>query len=663
MFADLMNSLPSIKSSILYLFEAYLGIKLDLTNFSLDKDNNLFIQLTNIKFEPNIINNNYLKNINIKITKGDIEKLELKVGINTLEINLSKLSLTLMPVISINKEKEKEKEEEKNIKEEEKNEKINNDDNKNNEKEQKGIISSFIDYYLSKLKISIDEIELIAFNYEITNKNLTLANPVICFNLYKIKYDKGKIKESIDKSYIRKTIWENKHFSIDALCLKICKSFNLEEKDINKSDITNKKNLYDVENNDNIMVINTEKGIHFYTNTKNEILGEVGDIQLIINLFQLELFKNFIDAYITYFNLGKDKNIEIKKDKKENEINIKNTNLTKSVINNKSNNEIMNLKITLSSLSLIILERNQNPTEVKLNEYSKDKMNEHFCYFEDNFLIFILYNICLQYNTKKELTSLNIEEIGLNYVEYISKEKKEEEIEIVKRTGSEYSECSDIGIFRNNEVFKSIAEEGINVKNYYCSYDYRYNKNQVLLIKNIKLDFFNGKKDKNKIIFELNSFICNFHPIYLFKILKLLYENSFLIKEVLFYNYDQINEEKKLKKGENKEEENILIENNNINNEEPEKKEENGDNLNLSFLSNEEKEDELNIENKKESNINIKEKDKSDNIIYKSDLIFDSNNSNNKEKQEEKINEKIKKILESLTFEIKIKVIELKICS
>ena len=663
MFADLMNSLPSIKSSILYLFEAYLGIKLDLTNFSLDKDNNLFIQLTNIKFEPNIINNNYLKNINIKITKGDIEKLELKVGINTLEINLSKLSLTLMPVISINKEKEKEKEEEKNIKEEEKNEKINNDDNKNNEKEQKGIISSFIDYYLSKLKISIDEIELIAFNYEITNKNLTLANPVICFNLYKIKYDKGKIKESIDKSYIRKTIWENKHFSIDALCLKICKSFNLEEKDINKSDITNKKNLYDVENNDNIMVINTEKGIHFYTNTKNEILGEVGDIQLIINLFQLELFKNFIDAYITYFNLGKDKNIEIKKDKKENEINIKNTNLTKSVINNKSNNEIMNLKITLSSLSLIILERNQNPTEVKLNEYSKDKMNEHFCYFEDNFLIFILYNICLQYNTKKELTSLNIEEIGLNYVEYISKEKKEEEIEIVKRTGSEYSECSDIGIFRNNEVFKSIAEEGINVKNYYCSYDYRYNKNQVLLIKNIKLDFFNGKKDKNKINFELNSFICNFHPIYLFKILKLLYENSFLIKEVLFYNYDQINEEKKLKKGENKEEENILIENNNINNEEPEKKEENGDNLNLSFLSNEEKEDELNIENKKESNINIKEKDKSDNIIYKSDLIFDSNNSNNKEKQEEKINEKIKKILESLTFEIKIKVIELKIFS
>ena len=655
MFSDLMNSLPSIKSSILYIFEEYLGIKLDLTNFSFDKDNNLFIQLTNIKFEPNIINNNYLKNINIKITKGDIEKLELKVGINTLEINLSKVSLTLMPVISINNQKEEKEEKIVKPEKEEKNEEINNE---KNEKEQKGIISNFIDYYLSKLKISIDEIELIAFNYEITNKNLTLANPVICFNIYKIKYDKGKIKESLDKSYIRKTVWENKHFSIDAMCLKICKSYSPEEKDVNKSDISDKKNFYEVESNDNIMVINTEKGIHFYTNTKNEILGEIGDIQLIINLFQLELFKNFIDSYLTFLNLGKGKKEQKIKEEKDNEIINKsntyyNSNINKSVINNKSNNEIMNLKVTLSSLSLIILERNQNPTEVKLNEYSKDKMNEHFCYFEDNFLLFILSNLTLQYAAKKDLTSLNIEEIGLNYVEYISKEKKEEEIEIVNRTGSEYSDCSNVGIFRNNEVFRSIAEEGINVKNYYCSYDYRYNKNQILVIKNIKLDFINGKKDKNKIIFELNSFICNFHPIYLFKILKLLYENSFLIKEVLFYNYEQINEEKKLKSGNNKTEENILIENNDDQNE--------NNNLKLSILSIEEKEEEEEGETK---NINIINENKNtDNVIYKSDLLFGLNNSDIKEKQEEKINEKIKKILNTLIFEIKIKVIELKIFS
>ena len=654
MFADLMNSIPSIKNSILYIFDTYFGIKLNLTNFELDQDNNLYIKLNDVKLEPNQINTNYLKDINIKITKGIIDQLELRVGINTLEVNLSKVSLTLMPVITINKNEEKENE----IKNEEKKEEINIEkNNETNEKEQKSYISSFIDYYLSKLKVSIDEIELIAFNYEITNKNLTLANPVIFFNIYKIKYDKGKIKETIDKSYIRKNIWENKHFSIDALCLKICKSFSQEEKDINKSEISSKKEYYDKDSNDNIMVINTQKGIHFYTNTKNEILGEIGDIQLIINLFQLELFKNFIDSYLLFLGLGKnvEKNSEIKKEpKKENKNNnnINYSNINKSVINTQSSNEIMSAKINLNTLSLIILERNQNHTEVKLNEYSKDKMNEHFCYFEENFFIFVLYKLSLQYTNSKQLTSLIIEETSLNYIEYNSKEKKEEEIELINRTGSDYSDSNDVGIFRSNEIFRSIKEDGINVKEYYCSYDYRYDKNQILFIKNIKFDFFSNR-DKNKLNFEMNSFVANFHPIYLFKILKLLFENSFLIKEVLFPNIEIINEKNKFNLGKNKSNENILIEGDNINN-----KNDNEENLELSLLSFEEKEEEE-INKKKEEN-KILEKIDSNNVIYNSDLIF---NNGNEIPEEDELNNKIKKILENLNFEIKIRVIEIKINS
>ena len=655
MFADLMNSIPSIKNSILYIFDTYFGIKLNLTNFELDQDNNLYIKLNDVKLEPNQINTNYLKDINIKITKGIIDQLELRVGINTLEVNLSKVSLTLMPVITINKNEEKENE----IKNEEKKEEINIEkNNETNEKEQKSYISSFIDYYLSKLKVSIDEIELIAFNYEITNKNLTLANPVIFFNIYKIKYDKGKIKETIDKSYIRKNIWENKHFSIDALCLKICKSFSQEEKDINKSEISSKKEYYDKDSNDNIMVINTQKGIHFYTNTKNEILGEIGDIQLIINLFQLELFKNFIDSYLLFLGLGKnvEKNSEIKKEpKKENKNNnnINYSNINKSVINTQSSNEIMSAKINLNTLSLIILERNQNHTEVKLNEYSKDKMNEHFCYFEENFFIFVLYKLSLQYTNSKQLTSLIIEETSLNYIEYNSKEKKEEEIELINRTGSDYSDSNDVGIFRSNEIFRSIKEDGINVKEYYCSYDYRYDKNQILFIKNIKFDFFSNIRDKNKLNFEMNSFVVNFHPIYLFKILKLLFENSFLIKEVLFPNIEIINEKNKFNLGKNKSNENILIEGDNINN-----KNDNEENLELSLLSFEEKEEEE-INKKKEEN-KILEKIDSNNVIYNSDLIF---NNGNEIQEEDELNNKIKKILENLNFEIKIRVIEIKINS
>ena len=665
MFADLMNSIPSIKSSILYIFDTYLGIKLNLTNFELDQDNNLYIKLNDVKLEPNQINNNYLKDINIKITKGIIEQLELRVGINTLEINLSKLSLTLMPVISINK-----KEKEAKIENEEKKEEITNENNINkNDKEQKGYISSFIDYYLSKLKISIDEIELIAFNYEITNKNLTLANPVIFFNLYKIKYDKGKLKETLDKSYIRKNIWENKHFSIDALCLKLCKSFSQDEKDLNKSDSSPKKNeqdFFDKDNNDNIMVINTQKGIHFYTNTKNEILGEIGDVQLIINLFQLELFKNFIDCYLLFLSLGKENDIKKNSPKKKKEINADKSNITysninKSVINTQSNNEIMNIKINLNTLSLIILERNQNQTEVKLNEYRKEKMNEHFCYFEENFFIFVLYKLSLQYTNKNQMTSLIIDEIGLNYIEYNSKEKKEEEIELIKRTDSEFSENNDTAIFRSNEIFKSIKEDGINVKEYYCSYDYRYEKNQILLIKNIKIDFINNIKDKNKLNFELNSFLINFHPIYLFKLLKLLFENSFLIKEVLFPNIEIINEKNKLSLSKNKSNENILIEGDNINN-----KNENEDNIELSLLSFEEKEEEDIIKIDDNNNNNNSENKKNgqsmDNIVYKSDLIF--NNEDNEDIiEQDELNMKIKKLLEDLSFEIKIRVIEIKLNS
>jgi len=56
------------------------------------------------------------------------------------------------------------------------------------------------------------------------------------------------------------------------------------------------------------MLINSDKGIHFYTNTKNEIQGDLGDIQFVINLFQLELLKNFIDTYLLYLNFGDNNN-------------------------------------------------------------------------------------------------------------------------------------------------------------------------------------------------------------------------------------------------------------------------------------------------------------------------------------------------------------------
>ena len=324
MFANIMNAIPSIKESISYIFDYYFGIKLNLSNFSID-NSNLFIQLTNINIDASRINHKYLKNINIKLTKGIIEKIEIIIGVNIFEIKISKLSVRIMPVIELNKSENKEESEIKNNIEENVNlkkvEKIDKDKNQD-ENNKKGIIASFIEHYLSKLKISVNEIELLAFNYEIINKNITYANPVISFYIYNINYTDGEINEANNENYIRKNIWENKHFSIGGICLKISKSYKEgnnsnnnknknEEVSINGETKANNIINFDKDNNDNIMLINTDKGIHFYTNTKNEILGDIGDIQLVINLFQLELLKNFLDTYSLYFN-NEDKKIIIK---------------------------------------------------------------------------------------------------------------------------------------------------------------------------------------------------------------------------------------------------------------------------------------------------------------------------------------------------------------
>ena len=97
-----------VKEYIAYALDYVLGIKLNISNFILDDNKNFFIQLTNVNIEPNRINHEYLKDINIKLTKGLIEKIELRIGLSAFEIKISKLSLMLMPVVTTNQnQKEK----------------------------------------------------------------------------------------------------------------------------------------------------------------------------------------------------------------------------------------------------------------------------------------------------------------------------------------------------------------------------------------------------------------------------------------------------------------------------------------------------------------------------------------------------------------------------
>jgi hypothetical protein len=305
----------------------------------------------------------------------------------------------------------------------------------------------------------------------------------------------------------------------------------------------------------------------------------------------------------------------------------------------------MNVKVKLNSFSVVVLEQSQDAKEMKFYEFNKDSMQEHFCYFEDNFFIFILYNLNIQYDNKKKLVSLTLDEMCLNYIEYISKMKKEEEIELIQRKGSEYSECNEGFVFKSNEMFHSVAEDNMfDVKQYYCSYDYKYNKNQILLIKNLNFGFNFSSEDNKKINFDLNSFIVNLHPVLLFKLLKILYDNSYLIKEVLFYNYDQMKDE--IKKNKDKKDVDDIIDTN-------KKKEEKDSDINLSFLSFEEFED----DNEDKDDNKIINKNEANNDIYSSDLLFED------DKPKEEINSKIQNVFKTLNIEIKIRTIEIKIIS
>jgi len=122
-----------------------------------------------------------------------------------------------------------------------------------------------------------------------------------------------------------------------------------------------------------------------------------------MNLFQLEQLKNFLYVYSLYLSDNND-NKKSDKTKKKNENftpNKDKNDIIKQSLNQsvnlssviyQSNNEVMNAKIILNSFSILLLERNQNPIEVKLYEFNKEKMQGHFCYFEDNFL-FSFYQI------------------------------------------------------------------------------------------------------------------------------------------------------------------------------------------------------------------------------------------------------------------------------
>ena len=522
MINSVLQNIPLMNNLISKFFSSYLGINIDLPNISLDNNNNFNLELSNIEAQPSMINNMLLDKSNIKITNANIGKLKLQISLKEFFISISHIKIIIMPIkisekkIEIQKIENKKNNTENNI-----NNNNNSQKGKNeNTKSDKGIIQKLIDYILERLRININNIDIYILNYETNELNLLYANPCLSIHIPNIKYRNGICKDIKNKdNQIPKNPWDNKHLYINNIILKISKIFNNNNSN---------KNILEIEDYETIMTFNNENGINFYTNYNNGISCEFGDLQIILNPLQFELIKNFLECYLEYFS---NNNIEEKTILKED-------NLTnEKEINEFCNNELpfnLTINFNLNSFSFILIENYYKNDFPKLNCFKINKIKNHFCYYEDNYFIFIIDN--LKGKIKNDISiELTIDNINLSYIEFLKKLNytKEELIKIKelesKEKKSEYYEPMGSLIMDEDEVYHSFNEEN-NLNEKWLQYKFEYFENNILNISNIKIEFLKFPKIYIK---EINI---GFHPAFCFKFLKLAYDNLILINEIFFYN-------------------------------------------------------------------------------------------------------------------------------
>ena len=519
MINSVLQNVPLMNHLISNFFSSYLGINIDLPNISLDNENKFNLELSNIEAQPSMINNMLLDKSNIKITNANIGKLKLQISLKEFSVSISQIKIIIMPIKISEKKIENQKIENKQNNNDNKNNNNNSQKGKNdNTKSDKGIIQKLIDYILKRLTINISKIDIYILNYETNELNLLYANPCLSIHIPNIKYKNGICKDIKNKdNQIPQNPWDNKHLYINNIIFKISKIFNHNNSN---------QNIIEIEDYETIMTFNNENGINFYTNYNNGINCDFGDLQIILNPLQFELIKNFIECYLDYFS---DDNIEDKLIIKEENVKIE------KEVNESSNNQLpFYINFNLNSFSIILIENYYKNDIPKLNCFKINKLKNHFCYYEDNYFIFLIENIKGKINNDISI-ELTIQNINLSYIEFLKKISytKEELIKIKesesKEKKSEYYEPMGSFIMDEEDVYHSFNEDN-NLNEKWILYKFDYFENTILNISNIKIEFLKFPKINIK---QINIGI---HPAFCFKFLKLAYDNLILINEIFFYN-------------------------------------------------------------------------------------------------------------------------------
>ena len=509
MYNCIISNIPLVRNVINHFFEKYIGINLDLTNIAISNMNSIEVNLQNIEAHPNMINELMLKKSRIKITKSTIGDFQVQIGAKGIDVKISKINLTLMP-IEVNSE----------VKETKTDSSSKNSYQKSNENAKESLSDKIINFFLSNLRIEIKDLNVYMINYETKKCNMTYFNPCLSIHIPLISYDKDTLVQEPNINF-----YDNKMLLIDNIMINISKNCDMNE--------------VVTETNETIFALNCDKGICIRTNINNNINVNLGDSEIIINHMQIEYIKNFIDTYLTYFKSDEEHSSH-NDTAKENEV-IK-----------------YNINVNIDSFVIIVLEGSISQEINKVYSFDSDmnKIKQRYCYFNDNFFIFFI--------TKADITAsedkyqIDIKELGLSYIEYLADVPQQKSTQLL----CEFTEIKQIEVRESNGSIYEDAYESLSKDKYSSvlegnsstmSKQYQYKDNNI-----IKINTMNISCEKlSDISVNVNSVDIGIHPVYMFKVLKLVYDNIILVKDILLCDF-------KMRQS------TVVSSNNNVSNEEPE---------------------------------------------------------------------------------------------
>lgn len=533
----------------------------DITSIEREISSKAFFSLKNIRLNTANINS-FLSSSPIQLLNGTISNIDISFIDSKLNISISNITVLLMPLF--NKEQKKE---------ETTNTKSNNDKKVESQQQQQSMIQSVMNTLMMKFNIVIDNIAIKILSFE--PNDMIINNNEFALYIGKVEVGKEEDNDNVGDDVL---FLNGMKIRVWNICLKVNENINKKEENlffnINKvNNDSNDKSMFNFFCNSNtIFAMDYIKGpsidISFTANKTLMLNLNIAKSEIIITPKQLYFIMIFSKICgLIYTTTEEEKEIQKEENVSTNEINILGYKFNESVIN-----------VNAEGVDIVILENNsieEIPKLYTFYSYKKsldksDKIQNHFCYYEDNFFFISISPIKVEMNThydKVTMTSMkvNLNSFLVNYVNYLSKEQNmsnpsDNKKSIVIRNSKLFTSISSrssrlsgslyesVNSFDNDSsLFESaIEEDDINVIDNYIKlidYEFKWEQMKIVDISNIVINSY--ANDINSVMnIEINDISFEIHLVILFALFKIMKGNKFFDSNVtksIIFNTNNIN--------------------------------------------------------------------------------------------------------------------------